>query len=670
MSLAGALLALLVLGGVAVGAAVLAPARLRSSLAGPACVALGLAGVVTGVLAAAGGQGCLRAALGATGPAFPVLDPPALAPDRLGGVFIALAGAVGAVCALFGIGYARGAAASRTGWSAFALFLLGMELVPAAADVVTFALAWELMALASTVLVLAEYARGPQVRSAGVEYAVLTHASFALVLAGFAVLVGQVGSTGFAALAQARVSGGTAGLAFVLLATGFATKAGLVPLHVWLPRAHPEAPGHVSAAMSAAMVKMGVYGLLLVTVRLLPGGPTWWGLALLVVGAASAGYGVLQASVISDVKRLLAYSTTENVGLIVTALAVALLLDGAGSPAVADVALTAALLLAVSHAAVKTVLFLGAGAIVHATGERDLDALGGLQARMPVTAAAFGVACLGAAALPVSSGFVAEWVLLQALIHGPGPDDRVVAIALPVTVAVVALTAGLALLTFVKAYGIAFLARPRSTAAQAAHDAGPAMRAGLLAGVLVVLGAGVAPGPLAQGLAQVVGAQGIGTRAGWGLDLPAVQASLHPLALLALSAVSAVPVAVLGVRAARRRPRRDVELAWGCGGVRSGPRMQYTATSYAEPLVRVFDDALRPNRDLYVTHAEESRDVERRVEFRQRVGDVVADRVYAPAVAALFRGARAARRLQNGSIHTYLSYAFAAVTVLLLAVTR
>jgi len=669
MSLSDALRAEVLLGAVAVVVAVLAPSRRRSVLAGAACTLLGLAGVVAGVLAAGGARGGLRVTpFGAATGYLPSVAP-ALAPDRLGGVFIALAGAVGAVCALAGIGYAHGAAASRTGWSAFALFLLGMQLVPAAADVVTFALAWELMALASTVLVLAEYARGPGVRSAGVEYAVLTHASFGLVLAGFAVLAGHAGSTSFAALAAARPDDRTAGVAFVLLSAGFATKAGLVPFHVWLPRAHPEAPGHVSAAMSAAMVKMGVYGLLLVTVRLLPGGPTWWGAVLLVVGAASAGYGVLQASVISDVKRLLAYSTTENVGLIVTALAVALLLDGAGSPAVADVALTAALLLAVSHAAVKTVLFLGAGAIVRATGERDLDALGGLEARMPVTAAAFGVACLGAAALPVSSGFVAEWVLLQALIHGPGRAHLVVAIALPVAVAVVALTAGLALLTFVKAYGIAFLARPRSVGAEQARDAGPMMRAGLVVGSLVVLAAGIAPGPLARALAATVDAHGIGTLPGWGLDLPAVQASLDPLALLLLTAASAVPVAVLGVRAARRRPRRDVELAWGCGGVRSAARMQYTATSYAEPLVRVFDDALRPSRDLQVTHADESRDVERRVEFRQRVGDVIADRVYAPAVAALFRASRAARRLQNGSIHTYLGYAFGAVTVILLAVT-
>ena len=212
----------------------------------------------------------------------------------------------------------------------------------------------------------------------------MTHASFLLLLAGFAVLGAEAGGTSFATIEAAGVSGGTASVAFVLLLGGFATKA------VWLPLAHPEAPSHVSAAMSAAMVKMGVYGLLLAVLRLLPPGPAWWGVLLLCLALASALYGILQASVATDLKRLLAYSTTENVGLIMVAVAVALLLRGAGDEPVADVALTAALLLALSHAAFKTLLFLGAGAIVHATGERDLDRLGGLARVMPTTSLAFG----------------------------------------------------------------------------------------------------------------------------------------------------------------------------------------------------------------------------------------------------------------------------------------
>ncbi len=298
----------------------------------------------------------------------------------------------------------------------------------------------------------------------------------------------------------------------MLLLAGFATKAGLVPLHVWLPRAHPEAPSHVSAAMSAAMVKMGVYGVLLVLLRLLPAGPSWWAVLLLVLALGSALYGILQASVASDLKVLLAYSTTENVGLILTAVAVAVLLNGAGQPGVADVALTAALLLVVSHAAFKTVLFLGAGSVLHATGERNLDRLGGLAPTMPVTSMAFGIAALGAAALPVTSGFAAEWVLLQSLIHGDGANDQLVAVALPITVSVVALTAGLALLTFVKAYGIAFLARPRSDGAAHAHEAGAPMRVAMIVGTAAVR----RPGPGTRAGRRCAGrrGRGVGRRGG------------------------------------------------------------------------------------------------------------------------------------------------------------
>ncbi len=654
---------------VAVLVATLAPARVRSRLAGSACLALGIAGMVTGLMAMAGGDtgSGLRIPV-ALPPGLP-LQPLMLAPDRLGGVFMALAGAVAAVASVYGIGYATGPTASRSGWAAFAVFIVGMQLVPAASDVGSFLVAWETMAIGSTVLLLADHGARSEVVTATRWYAVMTHASFLLLLAGFSVLVAATGGTSFATIAAAGVSGATASVAFVLLLGGFATKAGLVPLHVWLPRAHPEAPSHVSAAMSAAMVKMGVYGLLLAVLRLLPQGPEWWAVLLLLLALASALYGVLQASVATDLKRLLAYSTTENVGLILVAVAVGLLLRGAGDQPVADVALTAALLLTVSHAAFKTVLFLGAGSILHATGERDLDRLGGLSRVMPTTSLAFGVAALGAAALPVTSGFASEWVLLQSLIHGGGRDDVALAILLPITVAVVALTAGLALLTFVKAYGIAFLARPRSSAAQRGHEAGRSMQTAMLLGATAVVALGLAPGPVAAALAGAVGASGIEVVGVLGVSLPAVDALLDPVFLVVLAAIVLAPVVVVHVAAARRAPRRDVDLPWGCGGVRVSPRMQYTATSYAEPLVRVFDDALQPRRDVEVSHADESRYLVSQVRFRQRVTDLVADRVYEPVVRASLGIGEAARRVQNGSIHRYLGFSFAALVLVLLAVT-
>jgi NADH:ubiquinone oxidoreductase subunit 5 (subunit L)/multisubunit Na+/H+ antiporter MnhA subunit len=323
-------------------------------------------------------------------------------------------------------------------------------------------------------------------------------------------------------------------------------------------------------------------------------------------------------------------------------------------------------LLVASHAAFKATLFLGAGSVLHATGERDLDRMGGLVARLPVTATAFGLGALGAAALPVTAGFMAEWTLLQAVIHGGRPDDRLVAVTMPIAVTVVALTAGLALLTFVKAYGIAFLARARSTGAGEAHEATPSMQAGMLVAAGAVLVLGLVPGVLVEAAARAVGLPADSAVSHVGLAR--LGARLDPVAVLVLVGALVTVVALVARAAARTAPRREVELAWGCGGVRASARMQYTATSYAEPLTRVFDDALRPERDVVVTHAAESRYLVERVQFRQHVVDLVEDRAYRPTLTLVERLGVAGRRLQNGSIHRYLGYSFLALVVVLAVV--
>ena len=659
----------LVLGALAVVLALFAPTRHRNLAAGSAIIGVGLAGVVTGLAALLGASGYglqLPLAL----PGFGVIDPLTLAPDRLGGLFVLLAGAVVALSALFGVGYAHGPAASRTGWTAFAVFAVGLQLVPAAGDAISFLLAWELMAGGSTVLLLADHAVRRPVRSATLWYAVMTHLSFLFLLAGFGVLIASAGGTSWTRIAAAGLVDPVASIAFALLLAGFATKAGLVPVHVWLPRAHPEAPSHMSAAMSAAMVKMGVYGVLLVVLRLLPLGPRWWALVLVVLGAGSALYGILQASVQAELKRLLAYSTTENVGLIVTAIGVGLLLRDSGQVGAGDIALLAALLLTISHAAFKTVLFLGAGSVLHATGERDLDLLGGLAARMPWTATAFGIGAMGAAALPVTSGFVAEWALLQALIHANARVDRLIAVVMPITMGVVALTIGLGLLTFVKAFGIGFLARPRTQAAADAHEAGPAMRSALVLGGVLVVGLGLIPGPVAVALADAVAAGGVATVGGTGLVLGEVGVVLHPLALTLLTAAVLVPLIAVNVTLARRHPRRDVALAWGCGGERTSPRMEYNATSYSEPLVRVFRSSLQATRSTDVVRADGAPLLVAEMAFTQETSDVIEERLYLPATRWAERFGDLARTVQNGSIHRYIGFSFVALILVLVLVVR
>jgi formate hydrogenlyase subunit 3/multisubunit Na+/H+ antiporter MnhD subunit len=634
-------------------------------------VLLGVAGAGAGVAAWSGGRGglTLRTVLPDVTATY--------APDRLGGVFAVLVGAVTVLASVWAVDGARGAAASRTAWTAYPLFVLGLLGVTAAGDAVAFLLAWEVMAVASAVLVLADHASRPEVLSAGLWYAGMTQLSFLLLLGGFGVLAAAAGGTSWSALERLAPDAGATGVGVALLLAGFVTKAGAVPVHVWLPRAHPEAPSHVSALLSAAMVKAGIYGVLLVVVRLQPAGPAWWGLALLLVGSASAVFGILQAGAAADLKRLLAYSTTENIGLILVAAGAAQVTTARGDAATGHVLVVAALLLAAGHAMAKSVLFLTAGSVLHATGLRDLDRLGGLGRTMPWTCGAFGVAALGAAGLPVTAGFVAEWTLLQALVHAGGPDDPRLGLVSALAVTVVALTAGLALMTFTKAFGIAFLGRPRSDAAAAAHEVGPAERTAAVLGAFAVVGLGLVPGPLASAFVAATGADGVtpaGTTLGGGVRLAGIGSGataplLDPVALALAALLAAVVVGAVAARLRRRAPRRAVDLGWGCGGARVSPRMQYTATSYAEPLVRIFDAPLGVTRSV-ATSRYDAPYLVQEMTFRQRVRDVVEERGYRPLLAVVTRVADAARRLHNGSVHRYLAWSFATFVVVLGVASR
>lgn len=643
-------------------AALVVPAR--STVVGVGTAFTGAAAAVAGVAAMTGES--FSVAL----PWLLPLSGVSITLDALGGLFVAVTGAVAVAAGVYGISYTRTEDLRvRTVQAVFPLFVVAMVLVPAAASVGTFLVCWELMALASLVLVVAEHRRRPEVARAGRWYAVMTHLGFVSVLIGLMVSVAHAADDSFAALREADLSPGVAGVVFVVTLAGFASKAGIVPLHAWLPRAHPEAPSHVSALMSAAMVNLGVYGLVRVGFDLLGGGPRWWWLLVLGLGAVSAVYGILQAAMSTDLKRLLGHSTTENMGLVLVGLGAAGLFASSDNRALAGLALVAALLHVVNHAAFKTLLFLAAGSVLHATGSRDLDALGGLRPVMPVTTAAFGLGALAASALPPGTAFVSEWLLLQALIHGLPASGVAAAIAMPVAVAAVALTAGLAVATFVKAFGVGFLAKPRSDAAASAHESPPSMLAGMgLAGlacvVLALLPATVLPAVQAAAGATVVSGEVT-------LRLAGATGALSPLLLtLALLAALVVTVGVVRV-VATRRVRRAARL-WDCGGGPMSARMEYTATSFAEPLQRVFDDVLQPELDVDVTHHEESRYLVRAVEYRRKVPDRIERRLYEPVLAAMAAWGRAGRGLATGSVHRYLGYGFYTVCglLVLLAVTR
>lgn len=645
---------------VALAGGMFSPARARSAVAGAGTALAGAGAVVAGV-AAMGGQ-----TMAVSLPDVLPLAGIRLDLDPLGGLFVAVTGAVAFVAAIYGISYSRHGGSGRLVQATLPAFVAAMLLVPAAASVGTFLVCWELMALTSLLLVLTEHTRRPEVAVAGQWYAVLTHLGFVAILIGLLTYASAADTDSFAGLRSAadELSPAMRGLVFVATLIGFGSKAGIVPLHAWLPRAHPEAPSHVSALMSAAMVNLGVYGIVRVGLDLLGGGPLWWWLLVLALGAASSLYGILQAAVTSDLKRLLAYSTTENLGLVLVGVGSAGLLAAGDQPVLAGLLLTAALLHVVNHAAFKSLLFLAAGSVLRATGLRDLDRLGGLRQGLPVTTAVFGLGALAASALPLGCAFVSEWLLLQGLIHALPASGVVTAITMPIAVAVVALTAGLAVATFTKAFGVGFLARPRSAEAGGATESPAGMVIGMTLAAAVSVGLALAPTAVLPGVSAAVAtvdtAGGAAAHGTVTVELAGITGAISPLVIAA--ALVVVVIALLaGLRMlAGARRRREARL-WDCGVGPLTARMEYTATSFAEPVQRVFDNVLRPEHGVDVTHVDESRYLVDSIAYRRQVPDRVERRLYEPVLSAVRGWGRVAVRLGNGSVHTYLGYGFLAL---------
>jgi len=593
--------------------------------------------------------------------------------DRFGALFVAISAVVGVCALVFRLGYAGHGLGSRTASAVLPLFVTTLLLVPAASSIGTFLFVWELMAVTSLILVLTDHRRRPEVQSAGQWYGVMTQCGAAALLLGLVLLAVKSGSQSFAVISAAgpHLPVWVRDTAFLLAVVGFGSKAGAVPLHVWLPRAHPEAPGPVSALMSAAMVNLGIYGIIRVGDGLLGGGPVWWWLLVMALGALSALFGSLHSATSTDLKRLLAYSTTDNVGLMLLGVGASGLFVATHHPSLALFAMVAALLQVVFHAMFKGSLFLSAGSVQQATGTRDLDGLGGLLRRMPVSGTVFIVGGLAIAALPPLCGFVSEWLLLQSMLHGLPAQNPAIAVAMPLGVAVLALTGGLTAATFVKAIGIGMLGRARSEKAERATEVPRSMwgGAGLLAVGCLVLGVApflVIPAVLAAAR-SATGIRVVDPLAhGWAVGLRGVPGMLAP-GLLALGLLVAAGL-VAGVRRLAQRGAVRTTEVWACGREMQTSRMEYTATSFAEPLVRVFDDVVRPSHDLDLTHTAESRYYVEAAEFHTSVDDAFERRVYRPADAVLGRWGAVARRVPNGSVHRYLAFGLVGLIIVLVVV--
>jgi hydrogenase-4 component B len=585
--------------------------------------------------------------------------------DGLAAFFLIVVNLGGATASLYGLGYGGHESAPHRVLPFFPAFLAGMNLVLLADDAFSFLLCWEFMSLASWALVMAHH-REPGNTRAGYIYLVMASFGTLALLLAFGLLSGTAGSYGFASIRAAQHSQFSGVLVLILMLLGAGSKAGLVPLHVWLPLAHPAAPSHVSALMSGVMTKVAVYAFIRVVFDLL-GPPAWsWSIVVLLLGGVTAVLGILYALMEKDLKRLLAYSTIENVGIIFTALGLALAFQANGLRLAAGLAFTAALFHVLNHSLFKSLLFFAAGAVLTSTGSRDIETLGGLIHRMPYTSFVFLVGAVAISALPPLNGFASEWLLFQAILQSPHLPQWALKITVPAVGALLALAAALAAASFVKAFGITFLGRPRSMAAERAGEvdryslsamtvlASLCLLAGILPGVVMD-----AIGPVAQSiLSERLPAQ---TSLPWLSILPIEQSGssyngllvLHFIALSALLAV--LVIHRFASHALRRAP------AWGCGFSDPTPSAQYSGASFAQPLRRVFGMVFAARERVVLPAPGDIRPARFTVELR----DQIWDGLYAPISGAVMFAADRLNRFQYLTIRQYLSLVFLALVSLL-----
>jgi len=587
--------------------------------------------------------------------------------DALSAFFLVLVNLGGATASLFAIGYGSHEPAPGRVLPFYPVFLAGMSLVLLAHDAFSFLLTWELMSLASWALVVAHH-HEPDNTRAGYIYILMASFGTLTLLLAFGLLAGPDGGYTFDAMRRADPV--MPGLVLLLVLLGAGSKAGLAPLHVWLPLAHPAAPSHVSALMSGVMTKVAIYAFVRVAFDLVGEPSWWWSMVVLAVGGVSAVLGVLSALLQRDLKRLLAFSTIENVGIVFIGLGLALAFKANGMAAVAALALTAALLHAFNHSLFKSLLFFGSGALLTATGERDIEKMGGLIKGMPLTAFLMLGGCLAISALPPLNGFVSEWLTFQAILLSPQLPQWGLKLLAPAAGAMLALAAALSAACFVRAYGIAFLGRPRTPAAGRAAETDRFSLAAMATCLALCVIAGILPGLLIDTLSPVTQAltrarMPVQTTMSWLSIVPVAESrsSYNGLLVLLFITVSTLLTIEAVHRYASRAVRRGP--AWDCGFPDANPATQYTADSFAQPIRRVFGEVVFQARERVEMPPPGSAQPAR---LTVSLRDLVWDTLYAPIAGGLAVATEKLNQLQFLTIRKYLSLTFAALVGLLLAV--
>ena len=598
--------------------------------------------------------------------------------DPLAGFFLSVIGLLAFFVSVYSIGYVKGILAKRSVTSLaifYCLFLAGMYMVVLSDDALIFLISWEVMAAASYFLVMFENERVEN-RRAAFLYMVVAHVGAIAILLSFGVLAGLAAGFGsfsgytFDAMRSAQFPLEWATAAFLLSFFGFAAKAGVVPLHVWLPEAHPVAPSNISALMSGVMLKTAIYGIIRVTFDLIKVFPWWWGAIVLVFGLVSAVMGVLYALMQHDLKRLLAYHSVENIGIILIGVGLAMIFTSFKLPLLAALALTAGIYHTLNHAMFKGLLFMGAGAVLHATQERNMEEMGGLIHVMPWTAALFLIGCVSISALPPFNGFVSEWLTFQAFLLSPSLPSPLLKLLIPMGAALLALTGALAAACFVKAFGVTFLGHWRGHHRPNIREAGWSMRLGMIMAALACFCLGIFPtlviGWMDSIPQQLVGT-GLVTSAGtfgwmWLTPVAYERASYSgPIVFLGILSVVVAAYFLLHVKpgAIKRVP------IWDCGFEKINQRMQYNATSFAMPIRRIFGFLFHIKEHTGIAPQTGHLAFPKKLHYSLRVRDRFWGWLYKPVIELSFWISRKVGRLQQGRIQAYLIYSFLTIIVLL-----
>lgn len=603
--------------------------------------------------------------------------------DGMSAFFMLVTGLVTLAVSIYSLGYSSeyyGKSSVRALGFLFNLLVLSMLLVPVSNNVFSFLVFWEAMSLASFFLVIYEHKNEDNIKS-GMTYIIMTHLGTAFILGSFLVMYFQSGSMSFDSFRNpaSPLPQYIKDIVFVLALIGFGTKAGLVPFHIWLPKAHPSAPSNVSALMSAVMIKVAIYGIARTTLDFaVPDSPAsaWWGLILVVAGASSCLIGVLYAAVEKDIKRALAYHSIENIGIIVLGLGLSVVFISFGLASLAGLALLASMYHTLNHAIFKSLLFMGAGSIIFSTHTKKIEQLGGLVKKMPWTALLFLIGAIAISGLPPLNGFVSEWLTMQALLSSYQIPNLTLQIAISFASIVFALTVGLAIATFVKIFGITFLARPRSEHAEHAKEVPKTMIAGMaiVAAMCVIFGVlpFVATGMIASSFGldsqfSIISPFSILAVPYSTGDTVAVSSMSMPAVTLMMGSVAAAILGFLVVTGFGRKAARRIYSTWDCGFGELNERMEYTASSLSQPIRTVFRTLYKPRMKIMKDHYSDSNPyIKSSVRVESESKDVFEEWLYSPVVGAAVAFFDKIRRIQTGKINAYLLYVMITLALLLL----